>query len=148
MEAGRITREDALEVIEEFLIKAADSYIHGPNNMTVGGVGRDGEDATNEVSRLFLEGFAGVKGLGSTQAVRISEKTPRDFLVQAIKVHRATGGVAFYNDEIVIRDLLEDGFSLEDARDYGVIGCVEPTSGGNCFSYTAGNGIMMLGAGQ
>jgi len=146
LEAGRITRAQALEAIEEYLIKAADSYVHGPNNMTVGGVGRNGEDSTNEVSFLFLEGFENIKGLGSTLAARISPKAPREFLLKALKVHRATGGIAFYNDAIVIRDLLEDGFSLEDARDFGIIGCVEPTSGGNCFSYTAGNGIMMLGA--
>jgi len=145
-EAGRITREQALEAVEEYIIKAADSYIHGPNAMTVGGVGQDGQDATNEISHMFLEGFGNVRGLGSTISARISPKTPREFLLKALEVHRATGGIGFYNDEIVIRDLLEDGFSLEDARDYGVIGCVEPTSGGNCFSYTAGNGIMMLGA--
>ncbi len=146
LDAGRITREQAREAIEEYLIKSADSYVHGPNNMTIGGVGRDGDDATNEVSYLFLEGFANVKGLGSTLATRISGKTPRDFLIKTIKVHRTTGGIAFYNDAIVVRDLIEDGFSLDDARDYGVIGCVEPTSGGNCYSYTAGNGILMLGA--
>jgi len=87
-EAGRITREQALEAIEEYLIKSADSYVHGPNNMTIGGVGRDGGDATNEVSFLFLEAFENVKGLGSTLATRISEKTPREFLLKAIKVHR------------------------------------------------------------
>jgi formate C-acetyltransferase len=146
LEAGRITRGQAREAVTEFIIKSADSYIHGPNNITAGGVGPDGGDATNEVSHMFLEGFEGVKGLGSTLAVRISEKTPRDFLLKAIKVHRTTGGIAFYNDEIVVRDLLEDGYTKEDARDYGIIGCVEPTASGNCFSYTAGNGILMLGA--
>ncbi len=146
LEAGRINREQALEAIEEFIIKVAGEVIEGGNVLTIGGLGRDGEDATNEVSYLFLEGFEKVKALGDSMPTRISKKTPREFLLKAIKVHRATGGLAFYNDEIVIRDLLEDGFALEDARDYGVIGCVEPTSGGNCFSYTAGNGIMMLGA--
>lgn len=146
MEAGRITRDKASEAIEELLIKAADNYIAGDNVFTIGGVGRDGEDATNDVSYLFLDALQNTRGLGNSLPVRISPKTPKDFLVRACKVHRVTGGIAFYNDEIVIRDLQEDGFSLEDARDYGVIGCVEPTSVGNCFSYTAGNGIFLLGA--
>jgi len=146
VEAGLITRKQALEAVEEFLIKVADNYIAGANVLTIGGLSRKGDDATNEMSYLFLEAMESVKGLGNSLPVRISPKTPKDFLVRACKVHRATGGIAFYNDEIVIRDLLEDGFSLEDARDYGVIGCVEPTSVGNCFSYTAGNGIFLLGA--
>jgi formate C-acetyltransferase len=144
--AGRITRGQAREAIEELMVKAAGEVIQGGNVFSIGGVGRDGEDATNEISHLFLEALARLKGIGDSVPVRISQKTPREFLLKALEVHRVTGGIAFYNDEIVIRDLLEDGFTLEDARDYGVIGCVEPASGGNCFSYTAGNGIMMLGA--
>jgi pyruvate-formate lyase len=57
-------------------------------------------------------------------------------------VHRECAGIAFHNDEVVIRDLLEDGYSLEDAQDYSIVGCSEPTGTGNNNGYTATNGIL------
>lgn len=144
IEAGRITREEALEAIEEFLVKIAGNLVFGPNNITIGGLDREGKDATNEVSYLFLEALENIRGLGDGLAVRISDRTPHDFLIRAIKTHEITGGVAFYNDDIIIRDLLEEGYSLEDARDYSIVGCVEPAGTGFDNSYTAGNAINFV----
>ena len=115
----------------------------GPNNPTIGGVDREGHHAVNEVSHLMLDAHRHLKGLRNGLAVRISERTPRDFLVKACETHRYTAGVAFYNDAVVIRDLIKDGYSLEDARDYSIVGCVEPTGTGNNSGYTAGSGIRL-----
>ena len=145
LEAGLTNREDALEAIEELLIKSANNLVFGPNNITIGGLDRQGQDATNELSHLFLEALENVGGMSNGLAVRISRETPRAFLLRALETHRVTAGVAFYNDDIVIRDLMEDGYSLEDARDYSIVGCVEPTSTGNNMSYTAGNVIHLVG---
>ncbi len=145
IEAGRITRQQAVEAVEEYLIKVSDNLIFGPNNLTIGGLGRNGNDATNEISYVFIEALENIRAMGNGLAVRISPETPRGFLRKACEVHRTTAGVAFYNDGIVIRDLLEDGYSVEDARDYSIVGCVEPTSTGNCLSYTAGNALMLVG---
>lgn len=144
LEAGRVTREQALESIEEYFLKLCTSILPASYNVTLGGVGRDGEDATNDISYLFLETIENVGGLNQNVSVRISTKTPRDFLLRAWKAHRHTAGVAFYNDDTVVRDLLADGYALEDARDYSLVGCVEPTSTGNDFSYTAGNAVSIV----
>lgn len=143
LEAGRITRDKALEMIEEYYIKLATNIYFGPNNVTIGGVDKNGEDAVNEVSYLFLEAHRNLKGLRNGLAVRLHKSTPRDFTIRACEVHRETAGIAFYNDDVVIRDLLEDGYSLEDARDYSIVGCVEPTGTGNNNGYTATNGISL-----
>lgn len=144
LEAGRITREKGLESIEEYFLKLCTSILPASYNVTLGGVDRGGEDATNEISHLFLETIENVGGLNQNVSVRISPKTPKDFLLRAWRTHRHTAGVAFYNDDIVIRDLLADGYAMEDARDYSLVGCVEPTSTGNDFSYTAGNAISLV----
>jgi len=144
IEAGRITREEAVEAVEELLIKVARNLIFGPNNITIGGLDRDGEDATNEMSYIFLEALENVRGMGDGLAVRISHAAPREFLLRACETHRITAGVAFYNDDIVIRDMVADAYDIEDARDYSIVGCVEPTSTGNDNSYTAGNGIFLV----
>ena len=143
LEAGRITRDQALEAIMEYYLKLATNIYFGPNNVTIGGLDRKGENAVNEVSRLFLEAHWNLNGLRNGLAVRISGKTPRDFLLQACEMHRRCAGVALFNDEVVIRDLVEnDGYPLEAARDYSIVGCVEPTGTGNNNGYTSSNGLL------
>jgi formate C-acetyltransferase len=144
--AGLLTYEDALEAIEEYFIKLSTSISFGTNNVTIGGIDRDGEDAVNPVSYLMIDAHRRLKGLRNGLAVRISEKTPRDFLIKACETHRYTAGIAFYNDEVVIRDLLKDDYSLEDARDYSVVGCVELTGTGNNNGYTASNSVRISAA--
>lgn len=153
---GRITREQALEVVEEYFVKIANVLLPplpmsnnngqglaGSNNLTLGGLDREGEDATNEVSNLFLEALEDIKALSNNLSVRISRKTQDGFLKRAMETHRRGAGVAFYCDEVIIEQLQHDGYSLEDARDYSIVGCVEPTSTGNSFSYTAGNAVLL-----
>lgn len=145
LEAGRITRDGAIEALMEYCVKLATNIYFGPNNVTIGGVDRNGENAVNEISYLFLEAHSRLKGcLRNGLAVRFSPKTPHNFLLKACEVHRWAGGVAFYNDDVVVRDLLVDGYSLEDARDYSIVGCVEPTGTGNNNGYTATNGISLM----
>ncbi|MFX1297442.1 MAG: pyruvate formate lyase family protein [Promethearchaeota archaeon] len=140
---GRITYEEALEAVEEYLVKLASVVMAGQNNITIGGLDNDGNDATNDVSYMFLEAIANVKSLLNTLSIRISSKTPRVFVKRVIETFRHTAGMAIHNDDILIPQLQEDGYSLEDARDYSIVGCTEPTGTGNDFSYTGGNGIFM-----
>lgn len=143
LEKGILTRELALEAIEEYMIKISTFLSFGANNVTIGGVDKNGEDAVNEVSYMFLDAHHRMKGMRNGLAVRISPKTPRSFLRKACETHRVTAGVAFYNDEVITRDLMGDGYTLEDARDYSIVGCVEPTGTGNNNGYTASNSIRM-----
>ena len=159
LEAGRITRERALEAVEDFYVKLATFLIMlveigketasemgvGSNTITIGGMDREGNDATNEVSHLLLEANENLRALANNLCVRISSKTPRDFLVKACESHRFTSGQAFFNDEVIVDELVKDGYSLEDARDYSIVGCVEPTSTGSSFACTAGNDISLAG---
>lgn len=140
LESGQITPEEAIEAIEEYYIKLATFTGFGPNHVTIGGVDRNGESAVNEISYLMLDAYYNLKGLRNSVAIRTYEgKTPRDFLLKACKVHRKTAGLSFYNDKIVIRDLMADGYSLEDARDYGAIGCAELAGTGNSNGYASGS---------
>lgn len=139
-EAGMLTPDQALEAIEEYYIKLATFTGFGPNHLTIGGVDRDGENAVNEVSYLMLQAYYDLKGLRNSLAVRTyAGKTPRKFLLKACEVHRKTAGLSFYNDEVVIRGLMADGYALEDARDYGAIGCAELAGTGNSNGYASGS---------
>ncbi|MFW9987716.1 MAG: pyruvate formate lyase family protein [Candidatus Odinarchaeota archaeon] len=140
---GRITYEEALEAIEEYLVKLASVVIAGQNNITIGGLDKEGNDTTNDISYMFLEAVANVKSLLNTISIRISSKTPRDFVKRTIEAFKYTGGMGIHNDEILVPQLQEDGYSLEHARDYSLVGCVEPHGTGFDFSYTAGNGVRL-----
>ncbi|MFX1373046.1 MAG: pyruvate formate lyase family protein [Promethearchaeota archaeon] len=140
---GRITYEEALEAIEEYLVKLASVVIAGQNNITIGGSDHDGNDATNDVSYMFLEAIANVKSLLNTLSIRISSKTPHEFIKRTIEAIKYTGGMGIHNDDVLIPQLNNTSYSLEDARDYSLVGCVEPAGTGNDFSYTAGNAIQI-----
>jgi len=144
IEKGVITPEQALEFLQEYLIKVSHFLVFGPNNVTIGGVDRSGKDATNELSYLFLDANDSLGGgLRKSFSVRISTKTPKAFLKRACQTLRLGAGIAFFNDEVIIRDLLKDGYSLEDARDYAIVGCAEPTGSCNNNGYTAGTGVHL-----
>jgi formate C-acetyltransferase len=99
-------------------------------NLCVGGQNEEGQDATNEVSYMAMEAVAHVRLPQPSFSVRIHQNTPLEFLYRACEVSRLGYGVpAFYNDEVIILALVARGVALKDARDYSIIGCVEPQAG-------------------
>ena len=146
----KITKEFALELIEELNLKltwnvtllptdftmVANALGQNTQTITISGIDEKGNDATNEISYLFLEAYKNIKSLTSDLSIRIHKNTPKEFFKEAIKVFQSTSGIAFYNDEVIIPALNKAGYSLEDARNYVMIGCVEPTGQGNNFAAT------------
>ncbi|MFX0188913.1 MAG: pyruvate formate lyase family protein [Candidatus Hodarchaeota archaeon] len=144
------TRDFALNLIEELNLKLtwnctllptdytsiANALGLNTQTITISGVNKEGKDATNEISYLFLEAYKNIKSLTSDLSIRIHENTPERFYLEAMKVFKSTSGIAFYNDEVIIPALVKSGYSLEDARNYVIIGCVEPTGQGNSFAAT------------
>lgn len=51
--------------------------------------------------------------------------------MKAAEVTRTGVGLpAYYNDEVIIPALISRGLTMADARDYNIIGCVEPQKAG------------------
>lgn len=144
--AGRITRGAATEAIEEYYIKLSSFTGFGPNHCTIGGVNKQGDCVVNDMSYIMLEAFKNLKAIRNSLAVRISKNTPREFLLKACEAHRNTTGLAIYNDEVVIKNLMVDGYTLEDARDYGLIGCAELAGCGNSNGYASGSAYNLTSA--
>ncbi|PTV93989.1 cobalamin-independent glycerol dehydratase large subunit [Rhodobacter aestuarii] len=96
-------------------------------NLCVGGQTEDGLDATNDVSYMCMDAVAHVRLPAPSFSIRVWQGTPDEFLHRAAEVVRLGLGVpAVYNDEVIIPSLQNRGVSLADARDYGIVGCVEP----------------------
>ena len=105
-------------------------------NVTVGGVGADGEDATNELSYIGLDAFADVRTVQPNFGVRLGPNAPEDFFRRAVAYAIDEVPLHLFNDEVVIESLQKAGHTLEDARDYGVVGCLEPNAQGKSFGST------------
>lgn len=145
MAAGRITTEEIVELIECLWIKSLElnkvrSWYHTRfnggypmfQNLTLGGQTTDGRSAINDLSWLPLEATANLKIPSPSVSVRYWNGMPEDFLMkclQVIGIHRG-GQPALYNDEAIITSQLLEGVKLEDAYDYGIVGCVEPSEPG------------------
>jgi pyruvate formate-lyase/glycerol dehydratase family glycyl radical enzyme len=150
LELNKMTRDSALELIEELNLKltwnitllptdftmVANAFGQNTQTITISGMNQNGNDATNEVSYLFLEAYKNLKVFTTDLSIRIHKNTPKEFFKEAIKVFRSTSGIAFYNDNIIVPALIKAGYSTQDARNYVLIGCVEPTGQGNSFAAT------------
>lgn len=96
-------------------------------NLCVGGQDEEGIDATNDVSYMCMEAVAHVRLPAPSFSIRVWQGTPDEFLFRACEVTRLGLGVpAMYNDEVIIPALVNRGVTLNDARNYCIIGCVEP----------------------
>ena len=141
---GRLTKESAQELLDCLWVKFNDinkvrdeastkGFGGYPmfQNLIVGGQDKNGEDATNELSIACLEATAHTKLPQPSISIRVWNKSPDEFLIKAAEVSRLGLGMpAYYNDEVIIPALINRGLTIEDARDYGIIGCVEPQKGG------------------
>ncbi len=96
-------------------------------NLCAGGQDKSGLDATNELSYMCIQASMHVQLPQPSFSVRVWNGTPTEFLLRCAELTRTGVGLpAYYNDEVIIPALMSRGLTLEDARDYNIIGCVEP----------------------
>ncbi|MEE8398286.1 MAG: pyruvate formate lyase family protein, partial [Desulfobacterales bacterium] len=139
--SGELSRDEAMEYIEEFFLKLNDPF----QDVIIGGVNRQGKDASNDVSYLIIDAYERCHPVQNNLCVRLHADTPREFLIRACEVFRRTSGIAFYNDDVVIPALIDRGTAPEDAWDYGAAGCVELAECGTANPNGASGGINLAG---
>lgn len=138
LEAGRITREEAIELLELLFIKFTEVTKFWSQslfqkdmgnllqNISLGGLTPDGKDATNEIDYLMIEAQRRVRMLQPTLSILYHNKLPDELLLRAAElVKTGLGMPAFFNADLNIQGLIYHGASLEDARNQCQIGCVE-----------------------
>jgi formate C-acetyltransferase len=150
LEEGRITSEQAREFMLCFSAKATEhvfllsegvSQYHGGYLVVqaaiVGGMDREGKDAVNELTYLFLDVMEEAGLRDPNYQARIHAGSPEDYLRRVADVARKGNGVpALFNDEAAIASFVSHGYPLEEARDYAVVGCVELALPGKSFFST------------
>lgn len=144
MESGKITREFAQELMDCIWVKlndlnkcrdaaSAEGFAGYSlfQNLIAGGQNEEGIDVTNDLSFMSIQASMHVFLPQPSLSVRVWNGTPHEFLIRAAELTRTGIGLpAYYNDEVIIPSLMSRGLTLQDARDYNIIGCVEPQKSG------------------
>ena len=144
LDSGRLTREAAQELIDCVWVKlndlnkcrdaaSAEGFAGYSlfQNLIVGGQDREGQDVTNDLSFMCLSASAHVFLPQPSLSIRVWNGSPQSLLLRAAALTRTGIGLpAYYNDEVIIPSLMSRGLTLQDAREYNIIGCVEPQKAG------------------
>ncbi|WP_312156588.1 formate C-acetyltransferase [Lelliottia nimipressuralis] len=100
----------------------------------LGGLTENGRSAVNVLSFLCLDAYQSIQLPQPNLGVRVNEFIDRPFLLKTAETIRlGTGIPQIFNDEVVVPAFLNRGVSLEDARDYAVVGCVELSIPGKTY---------------
>lgn len=144
MDAGKLTLDAAQELMDCIWVKlndlnkardaaSAEGFAGYSlfQNLICGGQDKNGMDVTNELSYMCIEASMHVSLPQPSLSVRVWNCSPHEFLIKAAELTRMGIGLpAYYNDEVIIPSLVSRGLSLQDAREYNIIGCVEPQKAG------------------
>lgn len=123
---GAITPEFAHDLLSCLWLKVNEPAMRTVQSVTVGGVDRAGSDAANEVTRLCLRVAADVAMPYPNLGLRVNDTNPKWVYAEAVHtVESGCGQPMILNDDVWIASLERLGYSLEDARDYYNMGCVE-----------------------
>ncbi len=140
IEEGRITKDDALVLLESIWIGMArsvdvyakpgqptltDGFAHWEAT-TIGGLTPDGKDATNDLSYLILQSKREFPLNYPDLSARIHSRTPDAFLYAICEtIKEGTGFPKLFFDEDIVPSLLAKGADAAEANDYCVTGCTE-----------------------
>ncbi len=137
---GRLTEEQARELLHCFWIKfnnqpappkvgvtAAESGTYTDfAQINNGGLLADGSDGVSEVTYLILDVIEEMRLLQPSTSIQVSTENPDKFIHRAAKIIRTGfGQPSVFNSDVIVKELMRQGISLEDARTGGSSGCVE-----------------------
>jgi formate C-acetyltransferase len=151
IKAGTLDENQAFELMSCFIIKCAEmmwltselaaKYFAGYQpfiNLCVGGQKREGGDATNDLTYLIMDVVCKLGVYQPSLACRIHNQSPHKYLHKIVEVVKAgLGFPACHFDDAHIKMMLRKGYDFEDARDYCLMGCVEPQKSGRIYQWTS-----------
>lgn len=149
IEAGRLTNEEALELVSEFFISLnRDTDIlycvqKGDNgqSMILGGVNQENVLSYNALTDLCLTASRELAIIDPKINLRVNRDTPIEWYCKGTELTKVGLGFPQYlNDDVVIPALESWGYAPEDAREYALAGCWEfiiPGCGGEVVNIEA-----------
>ncbi|MBY8983607.1 MAG: hypothetical protein KGD65_00915 [Candidatus Lokiarchaeota archaeon] len=164
---GRITKEEAQELIDCYLLAGnfERDVIPSGTPITVGGIKTNGQDATNELSYMFIDGVMHTRLPLPWLSVLVHNQIPDDLLIKTCQLcSLGTGQPQFVNSDVIVSQALARGsmggptITLEDARNASPQGCFELVIPGKdsgyfyfqmpnfaaCMEYVMTNGVRRI----
>lgn len=138
MAEGRITREEAIELIKHTRLHLEElGQMYSPTltqvyggvqvlqSLVIGGVDSTGRDVSGETSYLLLDSVLELQTLQPSIVLRVHDGTPKELILKAIDVIKTgVGYPSLQNDKALIPLMMKWNCPLEDARNYTISGCV------------------------
>lgn len=154
LEAGIITYEKARELLALFILKMDEAILVNDGDtyfaigrlfetqstdqtVTFGGVDKDGNDATNDITYMLVD-ICELPFLAVDMSARIHSGSPQKYLDRLAEVYiNGSPQPKLNNDEVYIKSLSKHyDTSIENIRNYSVVGCVEPNASDDHFGNT------------
>ena len=154
-----ITKGEAMEMLECFYLKAcevfevrdkwyATSFAGYPmwELLVVGGQTPEGTDATNELSYVCLDAASELKTTQPVMAVRVWDGTPEALIRKGcLMIQDGQANPGFFNDNVAMQMAMGKGCTLEEARDWTIVGCIQPGPGGGTADGSPDAGYVNMG---
>ena len=136
--AGTLTREQAVELLAHFLMKCNEitgtaTWNHqtkpipsqaSKQYLILGGRGASGAESFNELSLAFLEAAELVAMPEPVITIRMDGNSSPTVLEAAGRAATRLGAqVHFYNDDVIVPELIRRGAAPADAQDYAAVAC-------------------------
>ena len=154
LEAGRIDRDAARELVACFILKLDELIMLNDGDhmfrvgrlfeslspvetVTVGGVDRAGRDCTNDVTYMILDACE-LRPISVNMAARIHQGSPAEYVERIAGIYlNGSPMPELFNDEVYVAALRREyDTPIEDARNYSIVGCVEPVASDDHFANT------------
>ncbi len=154
LEAGRIDYKTAQELVACFILKLDEviflndgdhlfqlgklfESLSPVETVTVGGMDAAGRDCTNDVTYMILDACE-LRPIGVNMAARIHRGSPAEYVDRIAEIYlNGSPMPALYNDEVYIAALRNEyDTTIQDARNYSIVGCVEPVASNDHFANT------------
>lgn len=159
LEEGTLTREEALELVECLYLKSCEVYEVRDSwyatafagypmwqILVVGGQTAQGEDASNDLSLLCLQAADALQTTQPVLALRVCDTTPDELIDFGCKMtQEGQANPGFFNDATAIKMALAKGGTIEEARDWTIVGCIQAGPGGGGTDGSPDAGYVNMG---
>ena len=124
---GTYTHEQIEELYAYFLTKLWSMRVPFDLPMMIGGLDKDGNEVTNELSYLIVKVYNSLNIHSPKIHVRVSQKTPESFVKLVLScIRQGNSSFVFVNDDVAVKTLIKAGIDEKEVLDYVLIGCYEP----------------------
>lgn len=144
--AAGMTYDEGIELVKWWLLKYSEDGVlvspllarayEGQQRgicLCIGGMDEEGNDVTNDLTYMLMDAFIALKTLNEPQlTLRVHPGTPKEVILKALEMLKlGMGYPSFFNDTVLVPLAAEHGLSLDEARSYIAIFCVNQSLPGN-----------------